>query len=55
MYRLGADRFFTDWQEFTESDVPVIVNPSPRPSFSQALSTDARSQQSSFSSRTVFP
>lgn len=30
MYRFGADRFFTDWQEFTGSEVPAIVNPSPR-------------------------
>jgi hypothetical protein len=30
MYRNGADQFFSDWQEFTESDVPAIVNPSPR-------------------------
>jgi len=30
MYRHGAERFFTDWQEFTGSDVPAIVNPSPR-------------------------
>jgi hypothetical protein len=30
MYRHGADRFFSDWQEFTESPVPAIVNPSPR-------------------------
>jgi hypothetical protein len=30
MYRDGAERFFADWQEFTESESPVIVNPSPR-------------------------
>lgn len=30
MYRFGAERFFSDWQEFTGSDVPAIVNPSPR-------------------------
>jgi hypothetical protein len=30
MYRFGADRFFADWQEFTGSEVPAIVNPSPR-------------------------
>jgi hypothetical protein len=30
MYRHGADRFFSDWQEFTDSAVPAIVNPSPR-------------------------
>src|SRR6266851_202132 len=29
MYRHGADRFFSDWQEFTDSAVPAIVNPSP--------------------------
>src|SRR4051794_6652560 len=30
MYQFGADRFFPDWQEFTGSEVPAIVNPSPR-------------------------
>jgi hypothetical protein len=30
MYRFGAERFFSDWQEFTSSEVPAIVNPSPR-------------------------
>ncbi len=30
MYRFGAERFFPDWQEFTGSEVPAIVNPSPR-------------------------
>lgn len=30
MYQHGADRFFPDWQEFTDSAVPAIVNPSPR-------------------------
>lgn len=30
MYQFGADRFFADWQEFTGSEVPAIVNPSPR-------------------------
>jgi hypothetical protein len=30
MYRYGADRFFADWQEFTGSEVPAIVNPIPR-------------------------
>src|SRR4051794_14815589 len=27
MYRHGAQRFFSGWQVFTESDVPAIVNP----------------------------
>ena len=27
MYRHGAERFFSDWQMFTGSDVPAIVNP----------------------------
>jgi Restriction Enzyme Adenine Methylase Associated len=30
MYRFGADRFFADWQEFTGSEVPAIVNQSSR-------------------------
>jgi hypothetical protein len=30
MYRHGAERFFPDWQEFTDSAVPAIVNRSPR-------------------------
>jgi hypothetical protein len=30
MYRHGADQFFSDWQVFTDSDVPAIVNPVPR-------------------------
>jgi hypothetical protein len=30
MYRFGGERFFADWQEFTGSDFPAIVNPSPR-------------------------
>lgn len=30
MYRFGAERFFSEWQEFTSSSVPAIVNPSPR-------------------------
>jgi hypothetical protein len=30
MYQFGTERFFSDWQEFTGSEVPMIVNPSPR-------------------------
>ena len=30
MYRHGANSFFSDWLLFTESEVPSIVNQSPR-------------------------
>ena len=30
LYHKGPDNFFADWQEFTESTVPLVVNPSPR-------------------------
>lgn len=30
IYHRGAHAFWSDWQEFTESDTPVIVNPHPR-------------------------
>ncbi len=30
MYHRGEARFWTDWQEFTESATPVLVNPYPR-------------------------
>jgi len=30
MYHLGSDRFFRDWQEFTESDVPLVISRPPR-------------------------
>jgi hypothetical protein len=30
MYHRGSGAFFADWQEFTESEAPVIINPSPR-------------------------
>src|SRR3954452_2324099 len=30
LYHLGADRFFVDWQEFTESDVPLVISRPPR-------------------------
>lgn len=30
MYHRGQQQFFEDWQEFTESSVPRVVNPSPR-------------------------
>lgn len=26
----GPDQFFSDWQEFTDSDAPVVINPQPR-------------------------
>jgi len=30
MYTGGPDKFFADWQEFTESSAPVVINPHPR-------------------------
>jgi hypothetical protein len=30
MYYRGTEAFFSDWQEFTESDSPVVINRSPR-------------------------
>ncbi len=30
MYYLGANRFFTDWQDFTDSATPVVVSSPPR-------------------------
>lgn len=30
MYHRGPDSFFTDWQDFTASETPVVINPSPR-------------------------
>lgn len=30
LYHRGADHFWVDWQEFTESDTPVLVNPHPK-------------------------
>lgn len=30
IYHLGGDRFFSDWQQFTESDAPVIISRPPR-------------------------
>lgn len=30
MYQYGLERFFADWQEFTDSATTVLVNPSPR-------------------------
>lgn len=30
IYHLGPDRFFADWQGFTESDIPVVINRPPR-------------------------
>jgi Restriction Enzyme Adenine Methylase Associated/Archaeal holliday junction resolvase (hjc) len=30
IYHLGAERFFADWQEFTESDVPLVISRPPR-------------------------
>lgn len=30
LYYRGPDQFFTDWQDFTESDAPVIIDPNPR-------------------------
>lgn len=30
LYHRGPDEFFADWQEFTDSSTPVVVNPAPR-------------------------
>lgn len=30
IYHLGADRFFSDWQGFTESETPVVISRPPR-------------------------
>lgn len=30
IYHLGEGRFFTDWQEFTESDTPTVISRPPR-------------------------
>ena len=30
LYHRGADSFFSDWSEFTESDAPVVLSRSPR-------------------------
>jgi hypothetical protein len=30
MYHGGSDRFFADWQEFTEDSAPAVLNPKPR-------------------------
>jgi hypothetical protein len=30
MYHRGAEAFFADWQEFTESTAPIIINRAPR-------------------------
>ena len=29
LYYAGAERFFTEWTDFTDSSTPVVVNPSP--------------------------
>ena len=30
LYHRGADQFWPDWQEFTETDIPTLVSPKPR-------------------------
>ena len=30
LYHRGDQAFFSDWQDFTESDAPVVINPNPR-------------------------
>lgn len=30
IYHLGGDRFFEDWQEFTDSEVPLVISRPPR-------------------------
>lgn len=30
LYHRGVDAFFADWQEFTKTSTPSVVNPSPR-------------------------
>jgi hypothetical protein len=30
LYHRGQSQFWADWQEFTESDTPVLVNPNPK-------------------------
>ena len=30
LYFRGPEKFFSDWQEFTESDAPVVINSNPR-------------------------
>ena len=30
MYHRGPEAFFRDWQDFTESEAPVVINPTPR-------------------------
>jgi hypothetical protein len=30
LYHLQSERFFPDWQEFTESDIPVVISRPPR-------------------------
>ncbi len=30
LYHRGSEAFFSDWQDFTDSDAPVVINPSPR-------------------------
>jgi hypothetical protein len=30
LYHLGPERFFPDWQEFTESDIPAVISRPPR-------------------------